>query len=292
MTPSLCYMPLILIATIIGTLLLATCGLSEPLQEPGEQPIDAKSISPEHYTKQLPPYGYQENGTLTDISNGLANLNYLTEEWAPFNYNENGNAAGISVEVLEAIFRDLGVNRSREDVRIVPLAEGLEAARNETDTVLFSIVRTPEREPHFKWAGPFTKASFVLFAPMARNITIASPENLNQYRIGAVQDSIENDLLIDQGVSRSHLISGRTPEDLLRMMEEGSIDMWATGDLAGQHQILKTAADPNAYEIVYTLSENDFYFIFSRDVPDALVHAFQHSLEAVKNNEDEQGTSD
>lgn len=222
---------------------------------------------------------------------GLAQLQYLTEEWAPFNYQENGTANGIAVEILEAAFRDMGVNRSRVDVRIVPLADGFREARN-TSTVLFSIVRTPEREPLYKWAGPFTKASFVIFAPVSRNITIASPGDLNRYRIGAVRSSIENDLLVDLSYNASRLVPGQNPEELVSMLEAGQIDLWATGDLAGRHQMLKTAADLNAYEIVYTLSENDFYFIFSRDVPDTLVNAFQHALEMVRNRKDAQGVSE
>ena len=223
---------------------------------------------------------------------GLSQLNYLTEEWAPFNYREEGNVTGISVETLEAVFRNIGVNRTRENVRIVPLAEGFQAAQNNTSTVLFSIVRTPEREPLYKWAGPFTKASFVLYAPMSTNITISSPEDLNKYQIGVVQASIENDLLTSQGVNKSHIINGQTPEDLLRMLEEGKIDMWATGDLAGRHQMLQTATDPNAYEIVYTLSENDFYYVFSKDVPDTLISAFQQALDAVQKQKDPQGVSE
>jgi polar amino acid transport system substrate-binding protein len=185
---------------------------------------------------------------------GLSHLNYLTEEWAPFNYQEGGNATGIAVGILEAIFKNIGVNRSHADVRIIPLAEGFQATKNGS-TVLFSIVRTPEREPYYKWVGPFTKASFVVFAPMAKNITINAPADLNRYRIGAVKDSIENTLLLNQGVNASNLVPGRNPEDLLRMLENEQIDLWATGDLAGRHQMLKTAADPNAYEIVYTLRE-------------------------------------
>lgn len=223
---------------------------------------------------------------------GLAQLNYLTEEWAPFNYQEDGNVTGISVEVLEAVFKNIGVNRSRADVRIVPLAEGFQTAQNNTSTVLFSIVRTPERELLYKWAGPFTSASFVIYAPMSSNITISSPEDLNQYRIGVVQSSIENDLLTSHGVNASQIVNGQKSEDLLRMLEEGQIDMWATGDLAGRHQMLQTAADPNAYEIVYTLSENDFYYIFSKDVPDTMVGAFQQALETVRDQKDEQEVSD
>jgi polar amino acid transport system substrate-binding protein len=114
---------------------------------------------------------------------GLAHLNYLTEEWAPFNYQEEGNLTGISVEILEEVFKNIGVNRSRADVRIVPLAEGFQAAQNNTSTVLFSIVRTPEREHLYKWAGPFTRANFVLYAPTKSNITISPLKDLNDYRM-------------------------------------------------------------------------------------------------------------
>lgn len=223
---------------------------------------------------------------------GLARLNYLTEEWAPFNYQEDGNVTGISVEILESVFKNIGVNRSGADVRIVPLAEGFKIAQNNSSTVLFSIVRTAEREPLYKWAGPFTRASFVLYAPISSNITISSAEDLNQYRIGTVEASIENDLLASQGVSESQIVNGETPEDLLQMLADGEIDLWATGDLAGRHQMLQSLEDPNNYEIVYTLSENDFYYIFSKDVPDTLVLAFDNALETVRKQKDEQGVSD
>ncbi len=223
---------------------------------------------------------------------GLAQLNYLTEEWAPFNYQEGGKPAGISVEILEAIFRNMGVNRTRADVRIVPLADGFKQAQGNTSIVLFSIVRTPEREPFYKWAGPFTKSSFVLFAPASRNITISSSQELNKYRIGAVKSSIENDLLISQGVNASNMVSGLVPDDLIRMLDSGQIDLWATGDLAGRFEIKKAGINPGAYEIVYNLGEKDFYYIFSRDVPDTMVSSFQQALGAVRNQKDAQGISE
>jgi len=43
---------------------------------------------------------------------------------------------------------------------------------------------------------------------------------------------------------------------------------------------------------VYTLSENDFFCIFSRDVPAPLVNAFQYALDAVRNQEDAGGISE
>jgi len=223
---------------------------------------------------------------------GLAQLTYLTEEWAPFNYLDGGRPAGIGVDMLEAVWRVMDVNRTRADVRIVPLADAFRQAQGNTGTVVFSIVRTPEREPLYQWAGPFTRSSFVLFAPVSRNITISSPGDLNRYRIGAVKDSIENSLLTGQGVEPSRLVNGPIPADLLRMLERGQIDLWATGDLTGRYEMEKAGLDPANYGIVYTLSTNDFYYIFSRDVPETLVSAFRQALAAVRNERDSQGISE
>jgi polar amino acid transport system substrate-binding protein len=223
---------------------------------------------------------------------GLARLDYLTEEWAPFNYEQKGVAEGISVDILEAAFRNIGVNRSRADVRIVPLAEGFHAVQKGPGKALFAIARTPERDPLYKWAGPFTTASFVLYAPRHSNITLTSDKDLNRYSIGVVSASIENSLLAKRGVAATRVVNRKTPEELLRMLEAGEIDLWATGDLAGRYQMLQTAKNPDAFESVYTLSENDLYFIFSKDVPDTLVSAFEQALRAVRDLKDEHGVSD
>jgi polar amino acid transport system substrate-binding protein len=223
---------------------------------------------------------------------GLANLEYLTEEWAPFNYLQEGNASGASVEILEAVFRNLGVNRTKDAVSIVPLADAFQKAQGDNGTVVFSIVRSPAREPLYKWAGPFTKSSFVLYARLSDNISIAAPADLDKYRIGAVAATIENQLLTDKGVNTSHIVSAAVPSDLLQLLAAGQIDLWATGDLTGRYEITKAGLDPDDFGIVYTLSENDFYFIFSRDVPDALVNAFQHAIQFVRYEPDAQGVSE
>jgi polar amino acid transport system substrate-binding protein len=221
---------------------------------------------------------------------GFSQLTYLTEEFPPYNYMENGTVRGISIDILDAIFRKTVV-KTPPDVHIVPLAEGFQAAQNGS-SVLFSLARTPEREPLYKWAGPFTKSRFVVYALVSRNITILSATDLNQYRIGAVKTAVENDLLLAQGVTPSHIIPGATPEELLRMLEKGEIDLWAYGELGGRYLMLQKASDPNAYEVVYALSETDLYYLFSKDIPDLTVDTFGQALGTVRNQKDSQGVSD
>ena len=223
---------------------------------------------------------------------GFAHLNYLTEEWAPFNYAKDGTAGGISVEILESIFRHSGVDRSASDVKIVPLSEGFQQAQKNSSTVLFSIVRTAAREPYYKWVGPFTKASFVVYSAANSNITIASESDLNKYRIGTVNGTIEYDMLIGKNVKASNIVVGSTPTELLQMLREGRIDLWATGDFTGHYELNRAGLDTKDYNVVYSLGEKEFYFIFSKDVPDLVVDAFGHALETVRNQKDAQGFSE
>ncbi|NLE06547.1 MAG: transporter substrate-binding domain-containing protein, partial [Crenarchaeota archaeon] len=221
---------------------------------------------------------------------GLAQLCYLTEEWAPFNYL-NTEAEGISVEILEAIFQSIGVNRSRADVEVISLSEGLQRVEANTKTVLFSIARTAEREDLYKWAGPFTKSSFVCYASMSKNITISSAEDLNNYRIGVIESTVENNLLINQGVNASNIFNALTPKELIDMLEEDQIDVWTTGDITGRYEMQKAGVDPNNYEIIYEIGEDELYFVFSKDVSDVLVDAFEQALEVVRHQKDTQGVS-
>jgi polar amino acid transport system substrate-binding protein len=223
---------------------------------------------------------------------GFAHLNYLTEEWAPFNYaGANGDAAGVSVEILQAIFRHAGVT-SPPNVKVVPLADGFARAQKNSSTVLFSIVRTPERDPYYKWVGPFTKAEFCVYSVADRNISITSPEDLNRYRIGTVNGTIEYNLLTGQGVDESNIVVASTPTELLSMLHDGEIDLWATGEFTGHYEINKAGYNPVDYEFAYNLGEKDLYFIFSKDVPDLVIDAFEHALETVRNQKDSQGFSE
>ncbi len=236
-----------------------------------QQALDA--LKQEKDTAGVSAYAKVQGRYIPSI--GLAQLNYTTEDWAPFNYLKNGQAAGLSVEILESIFQTAGVNRTAADVHVIPLADAFAQAQKNSSTVVFSIVRNPQREPLYKWVGPFTKSSFVVYAAVSKNVTITSAEDLNKYVIGAVSSTIENDLLTAHGYNASHIVNRATPAELAEMLKDGQIDLWATGDLTGRYEMVKAGVDPNKYEIVHVLSANDFYFVFGRDVPDTLVKAFE-----------------
>jgi polar amino acid transport system substrate-binding protein len=223
---------------------------------------------------------------------GLAYCAYLTEEFPPLNYEEDGELKGVAVDLLDAVFRRLNVGLTREDVRLVPWAEAYQAALRNNTTVVFSTARLPEREELFLWAGPFVRGDIVLFGQRSRNMTIATPADLKNYRIGAIRDTSSIPLLLAQGVAEEQLVLGDTAEELITMLERGEIELWATGELPGRYLIKKHATQPDEIESIYTLHTNEYYFAFSRDTPESLVTAFQQALEDIRLEKDAQGVSE
>jgi polar amino acid transport system substrate-binding protein len=220
-----------------------------------------------------------------------ANLTFYTEQLPPYNYMENGTLKGLSVDLLEEITEKMGKKVTREEVRLVPWTEGYQAALTQNNTVLFSTARTPEREQSFKWAGPFYSDRYVLFALPDRGITIESPEDLNEYRIGVIADDATTQQLLDIGVNRSQIVSQNNVSANIAGLENGDIDLWACPEGAGRYFAEQATGNYYSYMVVYQLETQDLYYAFSKDVPDSVVQSFQQSLEALKQEKDASGIS-
>lgn len=206
-------------------------------------------------------------------------ITYLAEEFPPFVYLEDGVPTGLGVDLLIEIGRELGLQISPEDIGIVPLHVGLEQTATTRDTMLFSIARSSEREGRYSWIGPFASYDIVLFASRGRNISISNPEELTRYTIGAVESDIAISELQKLEIPSDSIITREKPEELFRLLKEGEIDMFATGDIAGEYFIRRLEDRPELYKIVYHLQSIPLYFIFSRDTSPDLTAQFQKGLD-------------
>ena len=231
-------------------------------------------------------------GLATDQPDSAKDLAYITEQYPPFNFQEDGRLQGISIDLLEKVWERMGENLNRSIIKLLPWTECYQRTLNEKDTVLFAMARSPQREQVFKWAGPIGPFRTVLLAKRDRNVSIASPEDLNNYKIGAIRDDNAIQMLLDKGVNRGNLQLEITSEPIIEMLENGSIDAWAHGDMAGIWLIQQSGANASDYVVAYVLGQTDAYYAFNRETPDSLVQSFQEALDYIKSNKDKVGESD
>lgn len=232
------------------------------------------------------------SSTASDQTVSARDLTYMTEQLPPFNFQEDGKMKGISVDLLEMVWQRMGEDLNGCVITFLPWTESYQRTLKGNNTVLFIAGRFPEREHLFKWAGPIASSRYVLLTKMEKNINITAPEDLKKIKIGAVEDDIAVQMLLDNGVKREDIIIEVTTPPIIEMLKNGSIDAWAYNDITGIWQLQESGENASDYVAAYVLGGTDGYLAFNKEVPDSLVQSFQEAIDSIKMNKDHNGISD
>jgi len=143
-------------------------------------------------------------------------LIYLTEQYPPFNYEEKGLIQGITVDLLEEIWKKNKLGLSREQIRLRSWTAGYQAALKKKNTVLFSMTRIPEREKLFQWAGPIAPTKVTVIARKDSSVRMEKISDLRRYRIAVIRDDIGEQILVKRGIKRKAIIVKEKAQDIIR----------------------------------------------------------------------------
>lgn len=205
-------------------------------------------------------------------------LSYLSEELVPYNYLENDRATGISVEVLNLIWNELGEPSQR--VRFLPWARAYDEALHKPGKVLFTTIRTPSRENKFKWVGPIAQFKISLMGLKKNKFNIKSDEEVRTLNVGAVTGYAAVDLLKALHVRR---LDQLTEVDLhIQKLISGRIDALALEEGHFWQRIKKLNMDPSIFEPIYTLKALQACYAFNIKTPDSTIQRFQEALNRVR----------
>jgi polar amino acid transport system substrate-binding protein len=155
-------------------------------------------------------------------------LTVVTEDFPPYSYARGGKLAGYSVDVARAALDGAGLVYS---MNIYPWARAYQMGRAQPNVLIFSIVRTPEREKQFQWIAQIAKRSVYLYKLAARrDVSVDTVADMRRYRIAANRGDIveeqlhqlglDADLSRDDQTSMKKLLMGRVD---LMVASEASI---------------------------------------------------------------------
>jgi polar amino acid transport system substrate-binding protein len=214
---------------------------------------------------------------------------YYIEQLPPCNYQENGAVKGIAVDLLTEITGRMGNKITADQVHVVPWTEAYQAALTGEKIVLFSTARLSERESSFKWAGPIFTDSDVLFTRWDNTAVIESASDLNKYRIGVIQDSGAVLTLTEAGVDESQFVYFTDTTAIIEQLTSGDIDFWCHAQVGGRTITEQVTGNYYAFKNAFQLRSYDFYYAFSKDIPDSTVNSFQQAIDALKQEKDAAG---
>ncbi len=207
-----------------------------------------------------------------------AGLTLITEENPPVNFTQNGKLTGFSTQIVREILKRLG--RS-DPIQVLPWARGYQMLQQKPDVVLFSTIRSKEREHLFKWAGPLCIEHWGFYARRDSALRIRSLEDAKRVRaIATYRDDAKEQFLKAHGFT--NLDSSNSPFSNLKKLMSGRVDLWLDRNMGMPQIARQVGVDPGDLKLVFAVTSADLYIAFSKAMPPSVVAAWQRTLDRIK----------
>jgi len=196
----------------------------------------------------------------------MPELTALTEQLPPLNMEADGRVTGFSSELLDLMAAEAGIPLRKQ---VLPWARAYDRAVRNSDVILYSLVRTPERENLFRWVGPISPRRIVLYRWADRNdIVLKSLDDARPYRIGSTLESASTKLLEKVGFTAlpatdaagGGLELGVNDEINMRKFIAKRFDLLVSLDWAAAYNAKNAGVDPALLVPALVLDESSSYW--------------------------------
>lgn len=206
----------------------------------------------------------------------------ITENLPPLNYLDDTGPQGFSVELLRLMATGAGLAL---ELQVLPWQRAMQVAEVSTNSVLFSLTRTPEREAHFQWVGPIAQRRILLYKLASRtDLTLTQLTDLAGARIGVVRDSAA-----DRQLQALGMTPGRQLEQSLddasnvRKLLAGRMEYVALLDWAAAWNLRQLQLPYNTLQpVIEQETSRSYWYGLRPDADPTLVRRLQVALDALR----------
>lgn len=146
----------------------------------------------------------------------------VTENFPPYNYLKDGAAAGYATELIRHLEAESGIHFM---IEVLPWSRAMLLASSKPNVLIYSMLRTPEREPHYHWVGAIDDLSIYMWALKREETTTPKPNSLLSYAVSRSLDELNTRMLVEHFGAQAHkIIAVETTEQLIGMLLKARVD--------------------------------------------------------------------
>ncbi|MFK7828028.1 MAG: substrate-binding periplasmic protein [Oligoflexales bacterium] len=215
--------------------------------------------------------------------NKVLKVNWMTEVYPPYNFADKGdNPAGIGVEVLEAVLKEMGRKSNDDKISIVPWAQAYNKIQNQGSyNGLFVMVRSKEREKMFKWFGPITDHSVTVIG-LKSSPELVNAGELKKFTFITEREGIGQSTLTKHGVPESNIHAVTTAEQMVQMLRKGRAPYISYNFTTLKWRMKQLGIKIDDLEEKLKIDKKEVYFALNKAFPDSTVKAYQTAMDKVK----------
>ncbi|MGE4423768.1 MAG: substrate-binding periplasmic protein [Pseudodesulfovibrio sp.] len=205
-----------------------------------------------------------------------AGITYLAEVYRPFIYVDKGKPAGLAVDLLKLMWREMKV--PEQPIQVMPWPRIYDSGQWGRQVAIFSVYRTKARENTFKWVGPIARGRQGLFCLRSRNLKLRSLDGMTGLKIASLRDTASSSKVLQAGIVPTYATHA---EHAVQLLRSGRVDAIALDEARFKHTIAAMGLSAKDFKTALILSADGLYYAFSTDTDDALIDRFQRALDAV-----------
>jgi len=196
-------------------------------------------------------------------------VSFTTEDYAPFNYRDGKVIKGATVEQVEKVMADIGVDYTLE---MMPWARAYTLAQSTPMTCVFATAHNGLRDPLFKWVEPLLIDRNILIKAKDSAVTADNLEEAKKYLVGTWREDYTETTLKEKGFPKLDVASDFNAT--MRKLLGGRIDMMPISEL-----YFDKLKQDQPLEMVTVLSSQPMGIACQKDFPDDLLRKMQASLD-------------
>lgn len=195
-------------------------------------------------------------------------------------YPDQGENKGPTIGILNAILAEAQLKAS---VVFMPWARAFSIAENHPNTIILSMIRTPEREDNFYWIIKVSKPArvFISLESHTENY-VDTIEQAKKKLIAVILNSAEHKELITAGFSEKnnlYIVSSR--EQMVKLLANGRVDLIYTDPNNARVQ-LQAINKPNIaihYKKITMKNQRNSYIALNKGTDKAIAQRLQQAAD-------------
>lgn len=212
-------------------------------------------------------------------------IQFVAEDLPPYHYQDkNGHTKGVLVDVIKAVANKANI---AYEVQIYPFARAYKMLKTKPNVVMFSLLKSPNREGHFLWLGNIFHNSAYLVSLNGDNKRLSHLEQAKGFTVGTIRGYYSETYLRKAGFGEGENLSlSVNYQNLWRMLFKKRIDFVLTNTLSLTSELNKLGYTVKEVTKVIELKDfpNKLHLAANKAFDADTAHKLKVALQAIKDN--------
>ncbi|WP_374569592.1 substrate-binding periplasmic protein [Ideonella sp.] len=211
-----------------------------------------------------------------------APVEVVTTDAPPFNMLDGQYPSGFATDILRESMQHAGLE---PHIEFLPWPRALLRVKEDPNTLIYTISRTPEREDQFEWIGPFARHQGFFYKLSNRSdMRLDSLQDVRKYRVATVRGDAQTDLMLKLDIVDQNLLQLVSDGDTtIRLLLAGRVDLVIANEIGMAWRMKLHGLSGTEVERTVMLVDNGgYYFAFGKGADPTLVARLRRGFAEVK----------